>query len=70
MPKQQEKLLNDIYNYYNRKKHDFEYLAAYITELVVKESNHNYFTGWLTNKSSDGGKDFIGRLDIGIGFTV
>lgn len=69
LPKQQEKLLNDIYNYYNGKKHDFEYLAAYITELVLKESNHNYFTGWLTKKSSDGGKDFIGRLDIGSGFS-
>ena len=50
----EEKCLKAIYVYYANKKHNFEY----------------YKEGWLTKKSGDGGVDFIGRIDLGSGFST
>lgn len=63
------KALQDIYNYYKTRRHRFELLAATITERVIGESGR-YHTGWITPSSSDGGADFIGRLNIGSKFSI
>lgn len=61
-------ILAKVYNYYNGKKHEFEYLAAFVTEKILNKNGNGYRTGWITKKSGDSGVDFYGRLDIGKGF--
>ncbi len=60
----EEKILKKIYNHYEGRKHVFESLAATITARVI---GRNYQHGWITKGSSDGGADFVGRLDVGNG---
>jgi len=59
------KLLNDIYNHYTGKKHEFEYLALEVTRNVIENSGAKCVPGWVTKKSGDGGVDFVLRIDIG-----
>jgi len=59
------KVLDIIYQFYSGRKARFEALAAFITERVIRYDELTYRTGWITPSSSDGGADFIGRLDIG-----
>ncbi len=59
------KVLNSIYLYYAYRKARFEALAAFITSKVIGTEEHTYKQGWITSPSSDGGADFVGRLDIG-----
>ncbi len=61
------KILQGIYDYYANKKSRFEALAAYITGRIISNNGAEYRSGWITPASSDGGADFIGRLDIGTG---
>ena len=65
----QEATLGKIYKYYDGHKHRFEALAALATaRLIENEIGAGcYRTGWITTPSSDGGADFVGRLDIGVG---
>lgn len=59
------KILNDIYHYYNKKKHEFEYLAMEVTVKTIEESGAFCTPGWITKKSGDGGVDFVLRIVIG-----
>ncbi len=40
-----------------------------ITASFVERNGGEYMEGWVTPASSDGGADFIGRLDVGQGFS-
>ncbi len=61
----EEKVLNKIYKFYSGRKTRFEALAAFVTKLVINSNGHSYKEGWITPSASDGGADFIGRLDVG-----
>lgn len=64
----EEKCLQEIYNFYNGKKHEFEFLALKVVANIIRESGGSYNEGWITQKSGDGGIDFVGRIDLGTGF--
>lgn len=70
---EEEQVLNQIYDFYssegNKKKARFEALAEVVTEFVISEAQGRYQRGWITRGSGDGGVDFVGRLDIGSGFS-
>ena len=68
----EDKSLRKIYDFYNTpaRKKRFEALASKITASIVNRSARNYREGWITQGSSDGGADFIGRLDVGEGFST
>ncbi|MFB7863550.1 restriction endonuclease [Streptomyces sp. NPDC056069] len=38
-----------------------------LTDEDVRGAGNSYVEGWLTQRSGDGGADFVGRLDIGSG---
>ncbi len=61
------KCLNEIYRFYttNKKKHNFELLASKVTKNILIENCKKYIDGWITQRGSDGGADFISRMDIG-----
>ena len=62
------KLLKEIYEYYaSTDRHDFEYLALEVTAKAIEENGGSCKPGWVTSKSSDGGIDFVMRLDVGKG---
>lgn len=63
--------LVQIYKFYtdNKNKHGFEYLAAKIAERLFQIHGRGYSHGWITKASGDGGADFVGRLDVGAGFS-
>ncbi len=63
----EEKALNVIYDYYSDRKVRFEALAAFIATKVLENSGSSYRNGWITSAGSDGGADFIARLDVGSG---
>lgn len=65
----EEKILVEIYNFYRNKKSRFEALAALIAAKVIGGNSQSYRQGWITPSSSDGGADFIGRFDVGSGFS-
>src|SRR5690606_18779163 len=44
-----------------------EALASAVTARVLRRSGSGYREGWLTNRSGDGGADFVARLDLGSG---
>ena len=58
-------ILNEIYHYYDGRKHDFEYLAMEVTVKIIEESGATCVPGWITKKSGDGGVDYVLRVDIG-----
>ena len=61
------KTLRSVYAFYSGRKARFEALAAFIAERVIGANEASYRPGWITPASSDGGADFIGRLDVGTG---
>lgn len=63
------KALQDILTFYQAKRSRFEALAAVVAERILTPRNGRYVTGWVTPPSSDGGADFVGRLEIGSGFS-
>ena len=65
----EERVLNQIYDFYAERKSRFEGLAAIIAARVIDPGGRRYQPGWITPPSSDGGADFIGRLDVGTGFS-
>jgi hypothetical protein len=64
----ESKCLEDIFKYYDGKKHRFELLAAKVVANIVRQSGCTYRDGWLTQSGGDGGMDFVGRIDLGFGF--
>ncbi|MDB5210251.1 MAG: hypothetical protein JWQ30_1078, partial [Sediminibacterium sp.] len=64
----EEKILNEIYQYYNARKARFEGLASAVTAKILKSYSQGYYEGWITPSSSDGGADFYGRMEIGNNF--
>lgn len=60
-----ERLLDEIYRFYDDRKHAFELLASQVAAEVLRESGARYRDGWLSRPSGDGGVDFIGRIDMG-----
>lgn len=63
--KSKQKLLDKIYRYYDKDKHSFEYLAAFVTEKVIAQDGSKFDLGWITSKAGDGGIDFVGKIGIG-----
>src|SRR5207248_1461676 len=61
--------LRQIYQYYEGRKSRFEALAALVTQHVFSKSGANYRLGWITRAGGDNGIDFVGRLDLGLGFS-
>lgn len=59
------RLLEEIYKYYKTNEHDFEFLAMEVTKKVIEENGASCTPGWITKKSSDGGVDYIARINIG-----
>lgn len=62
-----EDLLARTYRFFDGRKHSFEYLASMVAGELLGEQGHTYTAGWLTRAGGDGGMDFVGRLDVGIG---
>ena len=60
-------VLKEIYDFFDGQKHAFELLAAKVTADVLSRTGARYTEGWLTPPSGDGGADFVGRLEVGIG---
>lgn len=65
----EELCLKAIYLYYSNKKHNFELLASRVVQEIINRNGGRYKEGWITKKSGDGGVDFIGRVDLGTGFS-
>lgn len=65
----EEKCLAEIYNFFEGKKHHFELLASKVVANIIRKGGGSYKEGWITQGSGDGGIDFVGRIDIGSGFS-
>lgn len=63
------RVLEEIYTFYKNNKSSYEALAAVVSARILSSSGGRYFEGWITPPSSDGGSDFVGRLDIGSDFS-
>jgi hypothetical protein len=59
------RILQEVYKFYENRKHRFEALAAAIADRILTQHGGLYRRGWVTRGSSDNGIDFVGRLDIG-----
>lgn len=62
-------VLQTILRFYDGRKHRFELLAARLAGRILEADGGNFRFGWVTPPSSDGGADFVGRLDVGSGFS-
>jgi hypothetical protein len=63
----EERVLMTIYRAFDGRKLEFEGLAGWAAERVLRRSGDYRHFG-VTRGSADGGFDFVGRLDIGEGF--
>lgn len=63
------KVLQEIYKFYSGRKARFEALAEVVAARVLSNQGSEYRLGWITPRSGDGGADFIGRFDIGVGLS-
>lgn len=61
----EERVLEQVYKFFDGRKHAFELLASQVAGAVLSESGVRYREGWLSRSSGDGGVDFIGRIDMG-----
>lgn len=68
MSKKESDALTSVMEFYSGKKLRFEALASHLTAKYMYEHGTKYVEGWITKASSDGGKDFVGRIDVGEGF--
>jgi hypothetical protein len=68
----EERALSEIYKYYSNEssKHKFEILASRVVMDFVIESGGDYRYGWVTRGSGDGGVDFVGKIQLGSGFSA
>ena len=61
-------VLTTIYDFFqNRQQHRFENYASLIAASVMQRSGSSYHEEWLSRATGDGGWDFVGRLDVGLG---
>ena len=69
---EEDRILSIVMRHYKdrKQKSKFEALAMFVIEKLLLDSKSDYQKGWLTNKGGDGGIDFVGRLDIGSGFSA
>jgi hypothetical protein len=69
-PSREANCLEKIYAFYtnNNSKHKFEMLASRVAQSVLARDGIDYKNGWVTNRSGDGGVDFVARIDLGHGF--
>jgi hypothetical protein len=58
-------VLQELYRYYDGRKHGFELLASQVAAEVLRGSGARYKEGWLSRSSGDGGVDYIERNDMG-----
>lgn len=58
-------VLQQVYAFFDGRKHAFELLASRVAAEVLRESGARYKEGWQSRSSGDGGVDFIGRIDMG-----
>jgi hypothetical protein len=65
----EDKCLSEIYKFYDGRKHHFELLASKVVANLIRQTGGNYKEGWITQGSGDGGIDFVGRIDLGTGFS-
>ena len=65
----QRDVLETVYRFYQGKQSRFEALASLACESSVRATGNNYQRGWLTQSTGDGGLDFVGRVDLGEGFS-
>jgi hypothetical protein len=61
---EEHKILSEICVYYSANKHRFEALADFVTGQILKSQGIRYTAGWITRRSSDGGVDFVSRIDL------
>lgn len=61
----ESKALSEIYDFYSGRNSEFEVLASEVTARILGQGGNRYMRGWITPSTSDGGVDFIGRLDVG-----
>lgn len=61
----EDRVLQQVYGFYDGRKHAFELLASRVAAEVLRESGARYREGWLSRSSGDGGVVFIGRIDMG-----
>jgi hypothetical protein len=70
----EEAVLKEVYDFYSdeglKRKKRFEALAEVVTDFVISQSHGRYKRGWVTRGSGDHGIDFVGRLDVGSGFST
>jgi Restriction endonuclease AspBHI N-terminal/Restriction endonuclease len=59
---EERRILTAVLNYYAKKKHAFEGLASYVAQRILGPQCKR---GWVTQRSGDGGVDFVCRLDVG-----
>ena len=62
--------LQTIYEYFDFRKHSFELLALKVVAQILEDTGCRFHEGWITPKGGDKGVDFIGRLDLGSGFST
>ena len=62
-------ILEQVYDHYKSNRHSFEMLAMRVTEHMLSESGIRVVPGWITSRSSDGGIDFVLRMDIDQGLS-
>jgi len=65
----EDKCLGEIYKFYDSRKHHFELLASKVVANIIRQTGGAYKEGWITQGSGDGGIDFVGRIDLGVGFS-
>ena len=63
------KCLETIIKHYSNNKYKFELLAMKVTGSIISRNGGHFKEGWVTKGSGDGGIDFIGRVDLGTGFS-
>ncbi len=63
------RILSEVCSFYADKKARFEGLAEIVAERVLRGEGVDYRRGWITRASGDRGIDFVGRLDVGDGFS-
>jgi hypothetical protein len=63
------RILSEVYAFYANRKARFEGLAEIVAERVLGGPGVDYRRGWITRAGGDRGIDFVGRLDVGDGFS-
>ena len=61
---EEDQILNEVYSYYENKKHKFEALAEFVTAGIFRDQQIQYQPGWITQSGGDGGVDFVGAIDL------